>query len=401
MMHTLPTPADLATAQPLPTPAALATAQPLPTPAGLTTARPLPTPAGLATAQPLPTPTDLATAQPLPTPADLTAAHPLSQTTVEAIAQHRDTVAAVLARRDPRLLVVVGPCSVHDPSAALEYADLLAAEARRLADDLVIVLRAYLEKPRSITGWTGLLTTPTLDDKGDLATGLRLGRSFLTEAAATGLPLAYEFVDPALAPYVADTVSWAAIGARTVASQPHRHLASWLPMPVGMKNCVSGSTDTAIAAIQAAAHPHTLPAVSSDGRLTTLHSTGNPDTHLVLRGGPTPNYDRKSVAGARSALAAAGLPERVVVDASHGNSGKDHNRQPAVIADLAQQITDGDHSLAGVMIESYLSDGGQDPATDTLRPDLSVTDPCLGWSRTAPLLDTLALASRLSTRVRQ
>ncbi|WKX69469.1 3-deoxy-7-phosphoheptulonate synthase [Streptomyces sp. XD-27] len=331
---------------------------------------------------------------PLPTPADLAAAHPLPQATAEAVARHRDTIAAVLARRDPRLLVVVGPCSVHDTTAALEYAGLLATAARRLADDLVIVLRAYLEKPRTVTGWTGLLTAPTLDDKGDLAAGLRLGRSFLTEAAATDLPLAYEFVDPALSPYVADTVSWAAIGARTVASQPHRHLASWLPMPVGMKNCVSGRTDTAIAAVQAAAHPHTFPAVSFDGRLATLHSTGNPDTHLVLRGGPTPNYDRASVAQARSALAAAGLPQRIVVDASHGNSGKDHNRQPAVIAELAQQISDGDPSLAGVMIESFLSDGRQDPAAETLRPDLSVTDPCLGWSRTVPLLDTLALASR-------
>ncbi|MGH4033553.1 3-deoxy-7-phosphoheptulonate synthase [Actinomycetota bacterium Odt1-20B] len=331
---------------------------------------------------------------PLPTPAELATAHPLPPATAEAVAHHRDTVAAVLAGRDPRLLVVVGPCSVHDTAAALEYAALLAGAAERLADDLVIVLRAYLEKPRTVTGWTGLLTTPTLDGKADLATGLSLGRSFLTEAAATGLPLAYEFVDPALAPYVADTVSWAAIGARTVASQPHRHLASWLPMPVGMKNCVSGSTDTAIAAIQAAAHPHTVPAISTDGRLTTLHSTGNPDTHLVLRGGPTPNYDRASVAQACSALAAAGLPERLVVDASHGNSGKDHNRQPAVIADLAQQLRDGAPALAGVMIESFLSDGRQDPSAATLRPDLSVTDACLGWHRTAPLLDTLALAAR-------
>jgi 3-deoxy-7-phosphoheptulonate synthase len=335
---------------------------------------------------------------PLPTPADLSTTHSLPVETAEAVARHRDTVADVLARRDPRLLVIVGPCSVHDPDAALEYAGLLAPVARRLADDLVVVLRAYLEKPRTVAGWTGLLTSPRLDGKSDLATGLRLGRSFLTEAAATGLPLAYEFVDPALSAYVADTVSWGAIGARTVASQPHRHLASWLPMPVGMKNCVSGSTDTAVAAIQAAAHQHTLPAVSPDGRLTVLHSTGNPDTHLVLRGGPAPNYDRASVARARSALAAAGLPERLVVDASHGNSGKDHNRQPAVVADLAEQIADGDRSLTGVMIESYLADGRQDAAADIPRRDLSVTDACLGWSRTEPLLESLALAAR-RTRV--
>ncbi|WP_229696747.1 3-deoxy-7-phosphoheptulonate synthase [Streptomyces lasiicapitis] len=379
-------------AEPGPATADLAAVDPGPVLADLAVAEPGPAPAKLAPAQPAPA--DLTAVHPLPSPAELAAAHPLPQATAEAIARHRDTVAAVLARRDPRLLVVVGPCSVHDTTAALEYADLLATAAQRLSDDLVIVLRAYLEKPRTITGWTGLLTAPTLDGKGDLATGLSLGRSFLTDAAATGLPLAYEFVDPALAPYVADTVSWAAIGARTVASQPHRHLASWLPMPVGMKNCVSGRMDTAIAAIQAAAHAHTLPAVSFDGRLTTVQSTGNPDTHLVLRGGPTPNYDRASIAQARSALAAAGLPQRIVVDASHGNSGKDHNRQPTVVADLAQQITDGDTSLAGVMIESYLSDGKQDPETAHPRPDLSVTDACLGWSRTAPLLDTLALASR-------
>ncbi|WP_239589962.1 3-deoxy-7-phosphoheptulonate synthase [Streptomyces aureoverticillatus] len=379
-------------AEPGPAPADLAAVEPGPELAGLAVAEPGPAPAKLVPARPASA--DLTAAHPLPSPAELAAAHPLPQATTEAIARHRDTVAAVLARRDPRLLVVVGPCSVHDTTAALEYADLLATAAQRLSDDLVIVLRAYLEKPRTITGWTGLLTAPTLDGKGDLATGLSLGRSFLTDAAVTGLPLAYEFVDPALAPYVADTVSWAAIGARTVASQPHRHLASWLPMPVGMKNCVSGRMDTAIAAIQAAAHAHTLPAVSFDGRLTTVQSTGNPDTHLVLRGGPTPNYDRASIAQARSALAAAGLPERIVVDASHGNSGKDHNRQPTVVADLAQQITDGDTSLAGVMIESYLSDGKQDPETAHPRPDLSVTDACLGWSRTAPLLDTLALASR-------
>lgn len=331
---------------------------------------------------------------PLPTPADLSTAHSLPAATEKAVAQHRETVADVLAGRDPRLLAIVGPCSVHDPEAALEYADLLAPAARRLADDLVVVFRAYLEKPRTVAGWTGLLTSPRLDGKSDLATGLRVGRSFLTEAAATGLPLAYEFVDPALSAYVADTVSWGAIGARTVASQPHRHLASWLPMPIGMKNCVSGRLDTAVAAIQAAAHQHTLPAVSPDGRLTMLHSTGNPDTHLVLRGGPTPNYDRASVAQARAALASAGLPERLVVDASHGNSGKDHNRQPAVVADVAAQISGGDPALVGVMIESYLADGRQDIAADIARRDLSVTDACLGWSRTEPLLESLALAAR-------
>ncbi|MCE7082197.1 3-deoxy-7-phosphoheptulonate synthase [Streptomyces sp. ST2-7A] len=334
----------------------------------------------------------------MPTPAELAAAHPLPPAAADAVARHRETVAAVLAHRDPRLLVIVGPCSVHDPAAVGEYAALLAGAARRLADDLVVVLRAYLEKPRTVTGWPGLLSAPTPDGASDPAVGLRTGRALLTELAAGELPLAYEFVDPVLAPYTADTISWGAIGARTVASQPHRHMASWLPMPVGMKNCVSGRTDTALAAIRAAAHRHTVPSPAPDGRLAALHSTGNPDAHLVLRGGPTPNYDRESVARARSELVAAGLPERIVVDASHGNSGKDHNRQPAVVADLAGQIAEGGGSPVGVMIESYLSDGAQDPTGVPLRPDLSVTDACLGWERTVPLLDSLALASRRRRR---
>ncbi|MFE0677922.1 3-deoxy-7-phosphoheptulonate synthase [Streptomyces sp. NPDC058867] len=336
---------------------------------------------------------------PLPGPAELTAAHPLPPAVRAAVAGHRETIAGVLDRRDPRLLVVVGPCSVHDTDAALEYADLLGAAARRLADDLVVVLRAYLEKPRTAYGWPGLLTAPALGEQGDIAAGLHTGRSFLTRAAGTGLPLAYEFVDPVLAPYVADTVSWGAVGARTVASPPHRHLASWLGMPVGMKNCVSGGLDTAVAAIQVAARPHDLPVLSPDGRLAAVRSVGNPHAHLVLRGGPAPNHDRASVAWARSLLAAAGLPRRVVVDASHGNSGKDHNRQPGVVADLARQVADGDTTLTGVMIESYLSDGGQSAEAWPPRPDLSVTDTCLGWSRTVPLLDTLALAARRRARV--
>ncbi|MFD7657067.1 3-deoxy-7-phosphoheptulonate synthase [Actinosynnema sp. NPDC059797] len=325
----------------------------------------------------------------LPTPAEV-AAHGVA----DAVAGHRDAVAAVLARRDPRLLVVVGPCSVHDPEAALDYAGLLAGAAERFSDDLVVVLRAYLEKPRTVSGWTGLLPDPTLDGKGDIATGIRRGRAFLAEAAATGLPLAYEFVDPVVAHYVADLVSWGAVGARTVASQPHRHLASWLPMPVGMKNDVSGHVGTAVDAVRAAGLPHAFPGVSADGRLTTLRSTGNPDAHLVLRGGPTPNYDAADVAAALAALSAAGLPPRVVVDASHGNSGKDHDRQPGVVEDLAAQVAGGNRALVGVMVESYLSDGRQDLAAGPLRPDLSVTDSCLGWDRTVPLLETLARAAR-------
>ncbi|WP_409181298.1 3-deoxy-7-phosphoheptulonate synthase [Amycolatopsis sp. VS8301801F10] len=323
----------------------------------------------------------------LPSPVEVTAG------AAPDVARHRETVSAVLARRDPRLLVIVGPCSVHDPAAALEYAELLAGMSARYADDLVVVLRAYLEKPRSVTGWTGFLPDPTLDGKGDLAAGVRLGRQFLLDAAATGLPLAYEFVDPVLAPYVADTVSWGAIGARTVASQPHRQLASWLPMPVGMKNCVSGRLGPAVDAIRAAGAAHAFPGLGGDGRMKTLRSSGNPDAHLVLRGGPVPNYDAASVAEAMKVLGEAGLPRRAVIDASHGNSGKDHNRQPGVIADVADQVRAG-AAVAGVMIESYLRDGAQDPERVPADRAVSRTDPCLGWERTVPLLESLALASR-------
>ncbi|WP_033289498.1 3-deoxy-7-phosphoheptulonate synthase [Amycolatopsis jejuensis] len=327
----------------------------------------------------------------LPSPAEVTAGP------VPDVGPHRETVSAVLAGRDPRLLVIAGPCSVHDPEAALEYAGLLAGAAARYADDLVVVLRAYLEKPRSVTGWTGFLPDPGLDGKGDLATGVRLGRAFLLDAVATGLPLAYEFVDPMLAPYVADTVSWGAIGARTVASQPHRHLASWLPMPVGMKNCVSGRLGPAVDAIRAAGAGQVFPGVGPDGRVKVVRSMGNPDAHLVLRGGPVPNYDAASVAGAVDLLTAAGLPGRVVVDASHGNSGKDHHRQPGVVAEVARQVAAGGAGVVGVMgvmVESYLADGRQGEEVVPADRTLSRTDACLGWERTVPLLETLALAVR-------
>ncbi|TDP96697.1 3-deoxy-D-arabinoheptulosonate-7-phosphate synthase [Labedaea rhizosphaerae] len=333
----------------------------------------------------------------LPTPAEVDAQAPLSPPLRAAIAAHRETIAAVLDRRDPRLLVIVGPCSVHDPAATLDYAHLVAGAAARFADDLVVVLRAYLEKPRTVAGWPGLVRDPTLDGKGDLAAGLRTGRAFLVEAAATGLPLAYEFVDPVLASHVADAISWAAIGARTVTSPPHRQLASWLPMPVGMKNTVGGRVDLAIDALRAAGLPHVFPGIGRDGRVAALRSSGNPSAHLVLRGGPVPNYDAASVAAAANALTEAGLPSRVVVDCSHGNSGKDHNRQPLVLADLADRIAGGDRVLAGLMLESYLSDGKQYPDAHPLRPDLSITDACLGWSRTVPLLEQLALAAKRRT----
>jgi len=328
----------------------------------------------------------------LPTSGALAADIPLPPTMAAGIGAHRAELRHVLDGTDDRIAVIVGPCSIHDPIAGLDYARQLAAAAQPHARDLLVVLRAYLEKPRSIVGWKGLVHDPALDGSGDLAEGLRIGRQFLIDAAATGLPLAGEFVDPFVASYLADVISYAAIGARTVTSQPHRQLASWLPMPVGCKNTVDGDVDAAINAMQAAGHPHIFPGVSDDGLPVVHRSTGNPYAHLVLRGGASgPNYDASSVQAALRSLGRSALPERVVIDASHGNSGKDHRRQPVVVADIGEQIANGQSGIVGVMIESFLVEGKQ---SAPLRYGVSITDACIGFQGTIELLGTLAAAAR-------
>jgi 3-deoxy-7-phosphoheptulonate synthase len=330
--------------------------------------------------------------QALPTVAALHADVPLGARLGAEIAGHRAEIRRVLDRNDDRLLVIVGPCSIHDPVAGLEYAARLAEEADRHRSDLVVVLRAYLEKPRSVVGWKGLVHEPDLDGRGDLVRGLRLGRRFLLDAAATGLPLATEFVEPLVAPYLADVISWGAIGARTVGSQPHRQLAAGLPTAVGCKNGVDGDVGVAVDAVRAARGPHLFPGMGVAGAPAVLRAAGNPWAHVVLRGGTSgPNADPDSVAAALARLAAAGLPERIVVDASHGNSGKDHRRQPTVLAGLAAQVAAGQRGLVGVMAESFLVAGRQD------RPErygVSVTDACVGWAETVAALDLLAAAVR-------
>lgn len=330
----------------------------------------------------------------LPTPTELRAAYPLGPERRAEIGRHRRAIADVLDGTDDRLLVIVGPCSMHDPAAGLHYARQLAAVADELADELLIVLRAYLEKPRTMVGWKGLLADPYLDGTQDLGAGLRIGREFLCQVADLGLPLAYEFVEPLFAPYLADLVSWGAIGARTVASQPHRQLASALPLPVGMKNTTSGDVRAAAEAVHAAGAAHVYAGLDPDGHPAVLHSAGNRDCHVVLRGGVTPNYDAASVASALAVLRAGELPARLVVDASHGNSGKDHRRQPLVLADLAGQLAVGQRGLVGVMIESFLAEGRQEIEATPLRYGMSVTDACLGWPDTTAALATLAEAVR-------
>jgi 3-deoxy-7-phosphoheptulonate synthase len=333
------------------------------------------------------------TVVPLMSPALLHHELPLTADLHDTVLDSRRQVEDVLNGRDPRLLVVVGPCSVHDPAAAGEYAALLRDEAERLSDDLLIVMRVYFEKPRSTVGWKGLINDPALDGTGDVSTGLRIARRLLLEVVRHRLPVAVEFLDPITPQYIADTVAWGAIGARTVESQVHRQLASGLSMPIGMKNRPDGSIATAIDAINAAAVPHVFPGIDFSGTPAILHTTGNPDCHLVLRGGGgKPNYGAADVEASLDLLRRAGLPERLVIDCSHGNSGKDHLRQPAVADDVAGQVEAGRRGISGVMLESFLVPGRQDLGGE-LTYGQSVTDACMGWQPTVAVLERLAAAS--------
>jgi len=335
----------------------------------------------------------IAAVVPLMSPALLHHELPLTANLQDTVVDSRQWVHDVLAGRDRRLLVVVGPCSVHDPVAAGEYASLLREQAERLADDLLIVMRVYFEKPRSTVGWKGLINDPALDGTGDVGTGLRVARRLLLEVIRRGLPVAVEFLDPITPQYIADTVAWGAIGARTVESQVHRQLASGLSMPIGMKNRPDGSIATAIDAINAAAVPHVFPGIDFSGTPAILHTTGNPDCHLVLRGGGgRPNYHAADVAGALALLAQAGLPERLVIDCSHGNSNKDHLRQPLVAEDVAGQVEAGQAGITGVMLESFLVSGRQELGGE-LTYGQSVTDACMGWEPTVQVLERLATAA--------
>ncbi|MCQ4325530.1 3-deoxy-7-phosphoheptulonate synthase [Stutzerimonas stutzeri] len=326
------------------------------------------------------------TAQPLPSPAVLRQRLPLDAALAERIHNDRNAIRAVLDGRDPRLLVVVGPCSLHDPVAALEYAERLADLAPEVDDQLLLVMRAYVEKPRTTVGWKGLVYDPQLDGSGDMAEGLRLSRRLMLDILATGLPLASELLQPLAAGYFDDLLGWAAIGARTSESQIHREMVSGLDLPVGFKNGTDGSLGIACDAMRSAAHPHRHFGMDALGHPALLETHGNPDTHLVLRGGHgAPNYDAASVAAARAALEKQGIAPRIMVDCSHANSGKDPLRQPEVLGSVLAQRLAGDSSLRGVMLESHLFDGCQ-PLGGELRYGVSITDGCLGWSSTEQLL---------------
>jgi 3-deoxy-7-phosphoheptulonate synthase len=345
----------------------------------------------------------IATVRPLVQPALLAEEVPLSEPAATTVRAGRHAVTGVLSGDDDRLLVIVGPCSVHDPAAGLEYAGRLAALAPELAGDLAIVMRVYFEKPRTVVGWKGLLNDPNLDGSFDANKGLRAGRRLLVDIGELGLPVGCEYLDPILPQYLADAVSWGAIGARTAESQVHRQLASGLSMPIGIKNGTDGGIAVAIDAVRAAAVPHVFPGVTEHGVAAIMQTTGNPDCHVILRGGRSgPNFDAEHVGAALAELRAAGLPERLIIDCSHGNSGKNHDRQPAVAADIAGQLAAGQGGITGVMLESFLVDGRQSLAieggTGPLTYGRSVTDACLGWERTEPVLRDLAAAVRARRR---
>jgi 3-deoxy-7-phosphoheptulonate synthase len=320
---------------------------------------------------------------------------PLGTRRSDLVTQSRREIRDVLTGEDDRLLVIVGPCSIHDPVAALDYAGRLAAVARELADDLLVVMRVYFEKPRTTVGWKGLINDPHLDGSHDVRHGLRLAREVLLGVLDAGVPAATEFLEPTSPQYIADAVSWGAIGARNVESQVHRQLASGLSMPVGMKNATDGDVQTAVDACVAASSEHTFFGLAADGRAAAVETTGNPDSHVILRGGRGgPNYAADDVASAldvaRASHLGGAVEQGVVVDASHGNSGKDHVRQAEVVRELAVRLATGETGVTGLMMESFIEAGAQAPAPSGLVYGKSVTDKCVDWPTTADLLREVA-----------
>ena len=333
--------------------------------------------------------------KPLIAPVVLEAELPLSDAGAALVAQSRREVAAIITGVDDRLLVVVGPCSIHDPASAVEYAGRLREVAALHARDLLVVMRVYFEKPRTVVGWKGLINDPLLDGSFQIDTGLRLARKVMLDVVGLGLPVATEFLDTTLGQYYADLVSWGAIGARTVESQVHRELASGLSMPVGFKNRTDGDVQVAIDAIRSARHAHWFPSLTREGAPAVMGTTGNEHTHLVLRGGSAgPNFSAAHVRAAADLLQRNSLPQHLMIDCSHANSGKDASRQPAVAADIATRVAGGDRAIAAVMLESNLLGGAQDYQAKPLVPGRSVTDACLAWEQTLPVLAALATAAK-------
>jgi 3-deoxy-7-phosphoheptulonate synthase len=333
----------------------------------------------------------------LPTPAEVKAQYPLTPALEGFVLRNRRVLQNIIDARDPRLFVVVGPCSVHDVPAAMEYARRLKPLADALSDTLVLVMRVYFEKPRTTVGWKGLVNDPDMDDSFHIEKGIGIARRLLLDLAELGLPTATEALDPIMPQYLGDLITWNAIGARTTESQTHREMASGLSTPVGFKNGTDGSLVVAINALKSARQPHHFLGINEDGRSAVMQTRGNNYGHVVLRGGAgRTNYDSVSVALCEQALHKAGLPDRIVIDCSHGNSNKDPSLQPLVARDCIEQVVNGNRSIIGLMLESNLEAGNQDIPADRsqLRYGVSVTDGCIDWSTTEKTLRELAVLLR-------
>ena len=326
---------------------------------------------------------------PLIAPADLKQVLPLSEEDAEFVAKSRAQVQDILWNRDPRMMVVIGPCSIHDPKAAIEYAERLAKLNSELHDQLLLVMRVYFEKPRTTIGWKGLINDPDLNGTHLISKGLGIARRLMLNITAMGLPVATEMLDPITPQYMADTISWGAIGARTTESQTHREMSSGLSFPVGFKNGTDGNLQIAIDAMGAACHPHSFLGINREGRTSIVRTTGNPDVHIVLRGGnDKPNYAAADIAQAEKKLDKAGIKTTLMVDCSHANSLKDHNRQEAVMQDVMEQVAAGNAKIGSLMIESFLKEGNQKMADklEDLEYGVSITDKCVNWETTERMM---------------
>ena len=335
---------------------------------------------------------------PLVSPATLKEELPVTEAAYQTVTQGRRTIEKIIQRKDPRLLVVVGPCSIHDEDAALDYAQRLSMLKERVDETMVVTMRVYFEKPRTNVGWKGLINDPQLDGSHDIDTGLHKARRLLLKITEMGLPTATELLDPITPQYIAGLVCWAAIGARTTESQTHREMASGLSMPVGFKNCTDGSLVNAVNAILAASSPQQFLGIDQSGQTSVVKTTGNPSTHIVMRGGRRPNYDSVSITEALDLIRAKGLPEAIMVDCSHANSRKNPSAQAIVWQDVINQRIDGNKDIIGMMLESHLYEGRQNNTGDlaTLQYGVSITDACISWEETEKiLLSTHELIKRL------
>lgn len=347
---------------------------------------------------------NVASQQALTAPVALRASVTIDESVFSFVRESREVVSNILDRKDHRLMVVVGPCSIHDHDAAIDYAAKLKTLSDELKDTLYIIMRVYFEKPRTTTGWKGLINDPSLDDSFDIEAGLKLGRTLLRDLLAMGLPTATEALDPITPQYLHDLICWSAIGARTTESQTHREMASGLSSAVGFKNGTDGSLDVAINALKSVQHPHRFLGINSEGVVSIFETRGNPYGHVVLRGGSNgPNYDSVNISKCESELAKAGLPSNIMVDCSHANSSKDHNVQPLVTRDISNQILKGNKSIVGVMLESHLNEGRQDIPDDLsdLQYGVSVTDACMDWGTTENSLRELAHTLQSTLRHRR